>query len=188
MKKASIISGTISVAVPIHARLTNDHCFGSKFGSNRLGLPPFSRKSAKKYMLNSQLATSETENETGAEKQAAVGSGNAPVSCWSIFLLSLLTIPEVFAKVNSNQFPSRPKVANERSPFEQWDPPTPLPSPTKNTTSFPGFSPTRPYGGRTWERRCQKHWVCKQTIQPKNPVSVSNATNISREKISKLWV
>ena len=119
IKNASIVSGTISVAAPIHARLTNDHCFGSKFGSNRLGLPPFSRKSAKKYLLNSQLATSETENETGAEKQAAVGSGNAPVSCWSIFLLSLLTIPEVFAKVNSNQFPSRPKVANERTPFEQ---------------------------------------------------------------------
>ena len=67
-------------------------------------------------------------------------------------------------------------------------PPTPLPSPTKNTTSFPGCSPTRLYGGRSWERRCQKHWVCKQTIQPKNPVSVSNATNISSEKISKLWV
>ena len=85
MKKASIDSVTISVAAPIHARLTNDHCFGSKFGSNRLGLPPFSRTSAKKYLLNSQLATSETENETGAEKQPAVGSGNAPVSWWSIF-------------------------------------------------------------------------------------------------------
>ena len=85
IKNASIVSGTISVAAPVHARLTNDHCFGSKFGSNRLGLPPFSRTSARKYLLHSQLATSETENETGAEKQPAVGSGNAPVSYLSIF-------------------------------------------------------------------------------------------------------
>ena len=85
IKKASIVSGTISVAATIHARPTNDHCFGSKFSLNRLGLPPFSRTSAKKYLLNSQLATSETENETGAETQPAVVSGNAPVSYWSIF-------------------------------------------------------------------------------------------------------
>lgn len=63
----------------------NDHCFGSKFGPNRLGLPPFSRTSAKKYLLNSQLASSETENETGAETQPAVVSGNAPVNYRSIF-------------------------------------------------------------------------------------------------------
>ena len=85
IKKASIVSGTISVVAPIHARPTNDHCFGSKFASNHLGLPPFSQTSAKKYLLNSQLATSKTENETGAETQPAVSSGNAPVNYWSIF-------------------------------------------------------------------------------------------------------
>ena len=34
-------------------------------------------------------------------------TGDAPVSYWSIFLLSLATVPEVFAKVNSAQFPSQ---------------------------------------------------------------------------------
>ena len=33
-------------------------------------------------------------------------TGDSPVSYWSIFPLSLVTIPEVFAKVNSTQFPS----------------------------------------------------------------------------------
>ena len=32
---------------------------------------------------------------------------DAPVSYWSIFSLSLETVPEVFAKVNSTQFFSR---------------------------------------------------------------------------------
>ena len=35
-------------------------------------------------------------------------TGNAPVSYWPVvFSLFLVTIPEVFAKVNSAQFPSR---------------------------------------------------------------------------------
>ena len=34
--------------------------------------------------------------------------GNAPISYWLIFFsLSLVTVPEVFAKVDSPQFPSR---------------------------------------------------------------------------------
>ena len=146
------------MAAPIHARPTNDHCFDSKFGSNRFCLPPFSRTSAKKYLLNSQLATTETENETGAETQPAVVSGNAPVSYWSIF-------PPVPS--NSPRSLCESQLDSISLSFLKWRmnalhssneiPPTPLPSPTKNTTSFPGFSPTRPYGGRTWERGCQKH-------------------------------
>ena len=34
-------------------------------------------------------------------------SGNAPVSYWPIFSLSLVTIPEILAKVSSPQFFSR---------------------------------------------------------------------------------
>ena len=38
----------------------------------------------------------------------AIASGivtvDAPVSYWSIFQLSLVTVPEVFAEVNSTQF------------------------------------------------------------------------------------
>ena len=32
-------------------------------------------------------------------------TGDEPVSFWSIFFLSLLTVPEVLAKVNSTQLP-----------------------------------------------------------------------------------
>ena len=39
-------------------------------------------------------------------------TGDAPVSYWSIFSLSLVTVPEVFAKVNSPQFPSFSKMGN----------------------------------------------------------------------------
>ena len=43
-------------------------------------------------------------------------TGDAPVSYWSIFSPSLvITVPEVFAKVYSDQFPSRvSKLANGR--------------------------------------------------------------------------
>ena len=35
-------------------------------------------------------------------------TGDAPLSYWlNFFPLSLVTVPEVFAKVNSTQFPSR---------------------------------------------------------------------------------
>ena len=51
------------------------------------------------------------ERGTGAEICAAIVCGivnrDAPVSYWSIFSLSLVTAPEVFAKVNSAQFPCR---------------------------------------------------------------------------------
>ena len=57
--------------------------------------------------------------ETGAEIRPAIVCGiptaDAPVSYWSIFPLSLVTVPDVFAKVNSDQFPSVrvSKVARE---------------------------------------------------------------------------
>ena len=44
---------------------------------------------------------------TGAEMRPANVSGNAPVSYWPIFSLSLVTIPEILAKVSSPQFFSR---------------------------------------------------------------------------------
>ena len=37
----------------------------------------------------------------------AIVSENTPVSYWSIFSVSLVTVPEVFTKVNSSQFLSR---------------------------------------------------------------------------------
>ena len=47
----------------------------------------------------------------------AIASGivtvDAPVSYWSIFPLSLVRVPQVFAEVNSTQFPNRSLVANE---------------------------------------------------------------------------
>ena len=37
---------------------------------------------------------------------SGIVTGGTPVSYWPIFFLSLVTIPEVFAKVNSTQSPS----------------------------------------------------------------------------------
>ena len=51
------------------------------------------------------------EKGTGVKMCPAIVSGfvteHAPVNYWSIFFLCLVTVPEVFAKVNSAQFPSR---------------------------------------------------------------------------------
>ena len=50
------------------------------------------------------------EKENGAEMRPAmvpgIVTGDAPVSYWPIFFLSLVTDPEVIARVNSAQFPS----------------------------------------------------------------------------------
>ena len=43
---------------------------------------------------------------------SGIVTGDAPVSYWSIFFLSLVTVPEVFAWVNSAQFLLVSKVAN----------------------------------------------------------------------------
>ena len=52
-----------------------------------------------------------SEKGTGAEMYPAIDSGivtgDASVSYWPIFSQSLETVPEVFAKVHSSQFPSR---------------------------------------------------------------------------------
>ena len=51
---------------------------------------------------------------TGDEMFPAIVSeivnGEVPVSYWSIFSLSLVTVPEAFGKVNSAQFPSLIKL------------------------------------------------------------------------------
>lgn len=38
---------------------------------------------------------------------SGIVTGDAPVSYWPIVFLSLVAVPEVFAKLNSAQFPSR---------------------------------------------------------------------------------
>ena len=43
---------------------------------------------------------------------SGIVTGDAPVSYWPIFFLSLVTVPEVFARVNSAQFHLVSKVAN----------------------------------------------------------------------------
>ena len=59
---------------------------------------------------------------TGAEMRPAIDSGivtdDAPVSYWPIFSQSLETVPEVFAKVNSANFPSGFKSGE--SVLHQW--------------------------------------------------------------------
>ena len=60
--------------------------------------------------LQSYIRHFRKQKETGAEMRPAIVSGiatgDAPVSYWSIFSLTPVTIPEVFARVNSIQFPS----------------------------------------------------------------------------------
>ena len=36
-----------------------------------------------------------------------IATGEAPVSYWSISPLALVTVPQIFAKINSTQFPTR---------------------------------------------------------------------------------
>ena len=52
-----------------------------------------------------------SESGTEAELRPAIvfgiGTGDSPVSYWPIFFLFPVTLPEVFAKVNSSQIPSR---------------------------------------------------------------------------------
>ena len=38
---------------------------------------------------------------------SGIVTGGTPVSYWSVFPLSLVTVPEVFVEVNSTQFPYR---------------------------------------------------------------------------------
>ena len=38
---------------------------------------------------------------------SGIVTGEAPLSYWPISPLALVTVPEVFAKVNSTQFPTR---------------------------------------------------------------------------------
>ena len=65
------------------------------------------------------------EKGTGAETtctaiDSGIVTGDAPVSYWSIFSRSLTTVPEVCAKVNSAQFPSRMAdcITQERMPCD----------------------------------------------------------------------
>ena len=70
------------------------------------------------YLLSSPIRHFRNEKVTGAEMLPAIilstVTGDALVSYWPIFFLSLVTIPEVFAKVNSAQFPLVSKVANSQ--------------------------------------------------------------------------
>ena len=58
-----------------------------------------------------QIRHLRNENATGAERRPAMVcgmvAGDTPVSYWPILSLLVLTVPEVFAKVNSTQLPSR---------------------------------------------------------------------------------
>ena len=69
-------------------------------------------------LLSSPIRHFRNEKVTGAEMLPAIilstVTGDALVSYWPIFFLSLVTIPEVFAKVNSAQFPLVSKVANSQ--------------------------------------------------------------------------
>ena len=68
-----------------------------------------------------RISYSSNEKGTEAKKRPAIVSGiltsDASFCYWPIFPLPLVTVPEVFAKVNSVQFPSRfcGKVANKKA-------------------------------------------------------------------------
>ena len=61
------------------------------------------------YALATPSRHFRNETENGAEMNPAgvseIVTGETPVSYWPICPLSLGTVPEVFAKVNSTQFP-----------------------------------------------------------------------------------
>ena len=79
------------------------------FSTFLLGLIHFTRLSASS---NRHLRN---DRRTGVEMCPAIVSGivtgDAPVSYWPFFSMSLVTVPEFFAKVNSAQFLPVSKVA-----------------------------------------------------------------------------
>ena len=53
---------------------------------------------------------------------SGIATGDAPVSCWQFFSLSLVTVPEVFMKVKSAKFSScffffKVTNANDKQPI-----------------------------------------------------------------------
>ena len=70
------------------------------------------------YLLSSPIRHFRNEKVTGAEMLPAIilsiVTRDALVSYWPIFFLSPVTVPQVFAKVNSAQFPLVSKVANSQ--------------------------------------------------------------------------
>ena len=58
-----------------------------------------------------QIRRLRNEKATGAEMRPAIVcgivTGESPVSYWPILSLFLVTVPEIFAKVNSTQLPYR---------------------------------------------------------------------------------
>ena len=70
------------------------------------------------YLLSSPIRHFRNEKVTGAEMLPAIilsiVTRDSLVSYWPIFFLSLVTVPKVFAKVNSAQFPLVSKVANSQ--------------------------------------------------------------------------
>ena len=70
------------------------------------------------YLLSYPIRHFRNEKVTGAEMLPAIilsiVTRDALVRYWPIFFLSRVTIPEVFAKVNSAQFPLVSKVANSQ--------------------------------------------------------------------------
>ena len=57
-------------------------------------------------LLFFMISREEKWAELAFAKISGIVTGDAPVSYWTIFPLSPITVPEVFAKVNSAQFPS----------------------------------------------------------------------------------
>ena len=70
------------------------------------------------YLLSSPIRHLRNEKVIGAEMLPAITlstvTRDSLVSYWPIFFLSLVTVPNVFPKVNSAQFPLVSKVANSQ--------------------------------------------------------------------------
>ena len=70
------------------------------------------------YLLSSPIPLFRNERVTRAEMRPAIilstVTRDSLVSYWPIFFLSLVTVPKVFRKVNSAQFPLVSKVANSQ--------------------------------------------------------------------------
>ena len=81
--------------------------------------------------LNAVIRLYRNCKSTGAEMRPVIASGTCRSATGQFFSLSLVTVPEIFANVNSFHFPSVSKVANEN-----W-----------KTTSLRASSPGRSGGG-----------------------------------------
>ena len=123
-----------------------------------------------------------TGTETCTASVSGIVTGDAPVSYWSIFLLSLAT--EVFAKVHSAQFPSRMADCSNTAGEDAMRYITQAPHPSATGTVYLLFQAS--LGIRSWLDIFR--WNRQVSMASSTNWKVDLKKDISRWVISSHWI